>query len=93
MAVLKTAPLARYNNIVSHLLSSVRGLVNSQDSCGNTALMDAARAGHLDCVEHLLAMDTMDTGLRDKTGRGVVEVSAEAGTSQVLSYLRARLDM
>ena len=63
MAVLHTACLTGYSNIVSHLLSlsSVQGLVNSQDSCGNTALMDAARAGHLDCVEHLLAIDTMDT--------------------------------
>ena len=71
MAVLHTACLAGYSNIVSHLLSlsSVRGLVNSQDSCGNTALMDAARAGHLDCVKHLLAIDTR---LRDKMGRSAV---------------------
>ena len=95
MAVLHTACLAGYSNIVSHLLSlsSVRGLVNNQDSCGNIALMDAARAGHLDCVEHLLATNTIDTRLRDKMGRSVLEVSAEAETSQVLSYLRARLGL
>ena len=55
--------------------------------------MDAARAGHLDFVEHLLALDTIDTVLRDKMEQSVVEVSAEAGTGQVLSFLRARLDM
>ena len=61
-------------------------MVNSQDSCGATPLMDAARAGHLDIVK--IVISSSDLGIRDTLGRGVVQVSAQAGVTQILQYLR-----
>ena len=48
-----------------------RSLLNFQDSCGNTPVMDAARAGHLDCVKELAT--EADLSLTDKMNRGIVE--------------------
>ena len=93
--VLHTACLAGHSRIVMYLIlmTGVVTMVNDQDSCGNTALMDAARAGHLDCVQQLLTLDSVDAGLCDNVGRNIVQVSAEAGTTHILSYLKNTLFM
>ena len=62
-----------------------------QDSCGNTALMDAARAGHLACVRLLASSAGSDLGTEDRMGRTVVEVAAQAGACEVLQFLRTEL--
>ena len=56
-----------------------------QDSCGNTVLMDAARAGHLACVRLLASSAGSDLGTE------VVEVTAQAGACEVLQFQRTEL--
>jgi len=88
--VLHTASLAGHRDIVKLLMERSRSLLNFQDSCGNTPVMDAARAGHLDCVKELAT--EADLSLTDKMNRGIVEVTAQAGSLEVLKYLRTILD-
>ena len=67
--------LSGHRDIIKMLMESSPCLLNFQDSCGNTPVMDAARAGHLDCVKDLATQ--ADLSLRDKMNRGI----AEEGTS------------
>ena len=63
--------LSGHRDIVKLLMERSRSLLNFQDSCGNTPVMDAARAGHLDCVKELAT--EADLSLTDKMNRGIVE--------------------
>ena len=66
-SVLHTASLAGHEPMVRRLLgTSADVMVNSQDSCGNTALMDAARAGHLACVRLLASHPGTDLETEDR---------------------------
>ena len=64
-------------------LPEVRASLNAGDSCGNTPLMEAARARHLACVRELLLLPDTELGTRDKMGRTVVQVAAQAGAVEV----------
>ena len=64
-------------------LPEVRASLNVGDSCGNTPLMEAARARHLACVRELLLLPDTELGTRDKMGRTVVQVAAQAGAVEV----------
>ena len=64
---------------------AIRYQNTGQDSCGNTVLMDAARAGHLACVRLLASSAGSDLGTE------VVEVTAQAGACEVLQFLRTEL--
>ena len=91
-SLLHTASLAGLPQVVSWLVSlpSLQHLLTTGDTCGSTPLMEAARgrtAGHLECVNVLLAVDEDQLSARDKTGRTVVEVAAQAGAVHTIRHL------
>ena len=70
---------------------AIRYQNTGQDSCGNTALMDAARAGHLACVRLLASSAGSDLGTEDRMRRTVVEVAAQSRAGAGLLCLRTEL--
>ena len=91
-SLLHTASLAGLPQVVSWLVSlpSLQPLLTTGDTCGSSPLMEAARgrtAGHLECVNVLLAVDEDQLSARDKTGRTVVEVAAQAGAVHTIRHL------
>jgi len=86
--VLHTACLSGKTDVVRFLLKLPLD-VNAQDSCGSSSLMEAARGNHLECFIALLDSNSrVDLHLLDRMGRGVSQISAQAGSLQILEYLR-----
>ena len=95
---LHTACLAGKLGVVKLLLSlGGKDDWNKEDSCGSTPLMEAARGNFVDCVKCLLEMgkSQIDIEKKDKMGRTVVQVAAQAGSVEVLEFLKDKwnLDM
>lgn len=72
---------------MSLLLEKAHYPKNDVDSCGNTALMEAVRSGHLDCV-HLFLKKTPDVLKHsDSMGRMTIHLAAEAGKEKIVHSL------
>ena len=50
--------------------------------------MEAARGDHLECVRLLLAVEEVQVTARDKMGRTVSQVAAQAGALNTIRFLR-----
>ncbi|GIQ85515.1 hypothetical protein KIPB_007190, partial [Kipferlia bialata] len=81
MTLLMAAAQHDRRRVVEMLLKREGG---SQDDFGATALVYAARAGHVRCVELLL----QERGTRDRTGRTALMHAAEMGHADVVRALR-----
>ena len=89
-SVLHTCCLAGLSPLLSHLLSlpPLSSLLNTQDSCGSSPLMEAARGDHLECVCILVGQGQLQLEARDRMGRTVSEVAAQAGAVNTIRFLR-----
>lgn len=56
-----------------------------QDVNGDTALHDAARFGHLSCVQLLLPVT--DSSIKNKEGKNVLEVAIQYKQDKIANYL------
>ena len=89
-SVLHTCCLAGLSPLLSSLLRlpALASLLNRPDSCGSSPLMEAARGDHLECVRLLLGQDQLQVEARDRMGRTVSQVAAQAGAVKTMRYLR-----
>ncbi|XP_043229485.1 osteoclast-stimulating factor 1-like isoform X1 [Amphibalanus amphitrite] len=61
--------------------------VNGLDKAGNTALHWAARGGHLECAEALLAVPTVCVNVQNKLGDTALHLAAWRGQAEMVSLL------
>ena len=89
-SVLHTSCLAGLAPLLSFLLSlpALQSLLNTRDTCGNSPLMEAARGDHLECLRLLLGQEQLQVTARDRMGRTVTQVAAQAGAVNTIRYLR-----
>lgn len=73
---------------VEYLLDDLEIDPNAQDALGDTALHDAARFGHLELSQRLIAGGT-DLGLRNAAGMTPLELAIEYGKEEVAAAIRA----
>ena len=72
---------------VQMLLSRGNYATDEADACGNTPLMEALRMGHLDIAELLISDHHASLYAKDKTGRMVLHIAAEAGQLKAVQEL------
>ncbi|XP_022670408.1 ankyrin repeat domain-containing protein 16-like isoform X2 [Varroa jacobsoni] len=85
---LHTAAIHGHSEIVRFIVSACRlngQLVNAQDSCGSTPLMDAARFNSVECCDILIGHGAA-IDKRDGVGRNAFHIAAQAGSTEVIRY-------
>lgn len=84
---LRAGALAGNNNLVKTAIAN-RADVNSQDSKGNTPLMLAVGAGHLETARLIIAAKP-NLQLKNKEGKTVLKIAEQLGKAEIVGLLRA----
>jgi ankyrin repeat protein len=79
--------------IVEWLIQNKKVDPNETDASGSTALMLAARDGHLDTVKWLAARDDVDVNASRPWKGTAIAAACESGHLEVVQFLAARCDM
>lgn len=83
---LHTVSLHGHTALLEILIQKCSYNLDVQDTCGNTPLMDAVRAGHLETVKCLIN-NGAEVNIYDKLGRNVLHIAAECNQTKVIEYL------
>lgn len=84
---LHTAALHGHLDVVTFLIDTGNVQVDARDTCGNNAIMDAARSDNTQIL-HVLLQKTKDGGeVCDVLGRNVLHIAAESGSNNCINYL------
>ena len=84
-ALLRAARMGNADTVKS-LLASPNVNVNGVDADGNTALIEAARAGHDDVVAALLIAKA-DVNIKNRDGKTAMMLASEGGHDEVVRLL------